>query len=137
MKIFASLIGLTLMAAPLSAAAHCGQMSSKGSFSASCENGVTVIRGVPRANPALPSLAQAKIRQAELQRETAREKIQAKRAIAARRAELKDRELAQERYEADRAARRSSRYGYGYSLPNYGASIGFPAPRRRGPARRH
>lgn len=110
------------VALPSAAAAHCS--SQQGSFTVTCEQGVTVFRH--RALSSIPqglSAADARIEIEKLRQETAQAKIDVDARAHARNAKLRERELAIADYSARANARYSGRryytpYGGGYGNYN-------------------
>ena len=111
---------------PTSAAAHCSVQ--QGSFTVTCEQGVTVFRH--QALSSIPqgiSAADAGIEIEKLRQKTAQSKINAKARAQARNAKLRERELAIADYSArvqDRISRRRNIYylPYGNGYNGYGFS---------------
>lgn len=135
MKKFLALgVLVTAMAMPVTASAGCAPQH--GSFKVSCENGVTVYRGqINSLRNAGPSAAQAQLKIAKMQQDTARRKIAADRATAREMAALRGQELDNQRSFARRQFSQSSsryrnrgRYGYrglvtngfGFGAGNFG-----------------
>ena len=94
----AGILTIALLALPGTAAAYCGG-GSAANFSVNCESGVQVIRHNARSSiPRGLSSAQAQLEVAKIRQETELKRIQAQRSAQAEQAELRRREIENERY---------------------------------------
>jgi hypothetical protein len=132
-KFTAVAITLAAIALPSTAIAHCASAGS--SFSASCENGVRVVRAQSQsAMPVGLSAAQAQLEVAKLQAATARAALASQERIARAQADLRAQELENKRYRnmlLERNTRRTTttidrrQFGYGFGT-GFGYQVARP-----------
>ena len=128
---------------PTAAAAKCGTM--QGSFALTCEQGVQVYRHNALSGiPAPKSAARLNLEAEQIRAKTARQRIAAQSRSEARNADLRERELAIQSFEARSNAEALRRTPFAFSTPRYGYGTNFSRAgiktrgqnRRRGPKSR-
>lgn len=128
---------------PTAAAAKCGTM--QGSFAVTCERGVQVYRHNSLSGiPAPISNARAALEAEKIRAKTARMGIAAQSRSDARTADLRERELAIQSFEARTNGEALRRSPFAFSTPGYGYGTNFSRAgvttrgntRRRGPKSR-